>query len=130
MLNALKKNNSKFLLIGKIKGLANETRRARTSIDKHAAKKNIKGVVQTAYRKHIIGIDTRHHLLAYAFLRGVPYLEVEKSVPKIPTPSLIFKVIEAHAPSWIPYDHKNQCGGQIYRVTEDSVRAWLRSEKV
>ena len=128
MLNALKKNNSKFLLIGKIKGLANEARRARTSIDKHAAKKNNKGVWASAYRKYVIGIDTRHHLLAYAFLRGVPYLTVEKKCAKDPTASLIYKVVEAHAPSFV-FDERGWWG-QRYQVTEESVKQWLRSEKV
>lgn len=128
MLNALKKNNSKFLLIGKIKGLANEARRARISIDKHAAKKNDKGVWASAYRKYVIGIDTRHHLLAYAFLRGTPYLTVEKKCATEPTASLIYKVVEAHAPSYVLDDRGRW--GQSYHVTEDSVKQWLKGEKV
>lgn len=128
MLNALKNNNSKFLLIGKIKGLANEARRARINIDKHAAKKNDKGVWRSAYRKYVIAIDTRHHLLAYAFLRGAPYLMVEQKCAKEPTALLIYKVVEAHAPSYV-VDGRGSYG-QSYHVTEDSVRQWLKSEKV
>ena|ERR1035441_4053720 len=122
MLNALKNNNSKFLLIGKIKGLANEARRARISIDKHAAKKNFRGVWHASYRKYVIGTDTRHHLLAYAFLRGTPYLMVEKKCAKMPTASLIYKVVEAHAPNYV--------ASNWYRVTEESVKQWLNGEEV
>ncbi len=121
MKNALKHNYSKFILIGKIKGLALESKRARAHILK--AKKE-EAVWNLASRKRVVGIDIRHHLLAYAFLRGVSYLSVERSCAKDnqPRADLIFKIIEAHAPKWTP-----TVGS--YNPTLSSVQEWL-SEKV
>jgi hypothetical protein len=101
MKNALKHNLSKFILIGKIKGLAVESKKARVCILK--AKKE-EAVWNLASRKRVVGIDIRHHLLAYAFLRGVAYHAVERSCAKdnLPNAAAIFKIIEAHAPKWTP----------------------------
>lgn len=124
MKNALKHNFSKFILIGKIKGLAVESKVARSRIMK--AKKE-EAVWNLASRKRVVGIDIRHHLLAYAFLRGVSYHSVERSCAKDNKPSAasIFKIIEAHAPTWIPYDPVSKTGGGSYSVTLADVNVWL-----
>lgn len=117
MKNALKHNYLKFILIGKIKGLAVESKRARACIMK--AKKE-EAVWNLATRKRVVGIDIRHHLLAYAFLRGVAYHSVEKTCAEgnLPRADWVFKIVEAHAPKWIP-----TVG--IYNPTLNDVNVWL-----
>lgn len=117
MKNALKNNYTKFVLIGKIKGLALESRKARNRILK--AKKE-EAVWNLASRKRVVGIDIRHHLLAYAFLQGRSYRSVERSCAKdnLPRADLIFKIIEAHAPSWTPHTG-------TYKPSLNEVNVWL-----
>ncbi len=120
MKNALKHNFSKFILIGKIKGLASESKKARTRILK--AKKE-EAVWNLASRKRVVGIDIRHHLLAYAFLRGDSYHSVERACAKdnLPRADLIFKIVEAHAPKWLP-----SIGS--YNPTLNEVQVWLSGQ--
>lgn len=127
MKNALKHNYSKFILIGKIKGLAVESRTARARILK--AKKQ-EAVWNLASRKYVLGIDIRHHLLAYAFLRGINYKKVEPSCAKdnLPNAGSVFKIVEAHAPKWIPYDVATKTGGGTYAPTLGDVNVWLTGE--
>ena len=126
MKNALKNNNVRFILIGKINGLADESKKARNRMKKAATPEK---KWPLAYRKHVIGVNTRHHLLAYAFLRGVPYLKAETKCGEFNKPNAgqIFKVIEQHAPGWIPYDSYSKTGGCSYKVTLEEVNAWLAS---
>jgi hypothetical protein len=123
MINALKKNHSKFLLIGKINGLSTEVKRARTCL-RNAKKQEYTWTF--AYRKRVVGIDIRHHLLAYAFLRGVPYRLLEANCREDNKPSIksIFQIVEAHAPKWIPYDKFTKTGGP-YSVKEEDIIQWL-----
>lgn len=111
--NVLLNNNSKFRLIGKINGLSNEVKRARNAIlnSKKDSKK-----WHAAYRKMIVGVDVRHHLLAYAFLRGKPYLKMESHCRKDHKPSveLILRVAVAHDSSWNPI------------AKEENIVAWLK----
>lgn len=127
MENALARSNSKFCLVGKINGLALQSKQARHRINKSAAKKDNKGVWRAAYRKVIIGADTRHHLLAYAFLRGTPYSKLERECRIAPDPKLIFQVVEAHAPKWIPYDPKTGRGFRPYTVCLVDIENWLKA---
>jgi hypothetical protein len=124
MKNALKRNDSKFILIGKIKGLAIESRRARSRIMKA---KTQEAVWPLAHRKMVVGIDIRHHLLAYAFLRGIPYRKVERTCAEnnLPRAESVYKIIEAHAPTWIPYDPVSKTGGGSYSASLDDVKSWL-----
>jgi hypothetical protein len=117
MKDALKHNFSKFILIGKIKGLATESKRARAHILR--AKKE-EAVWNLASRKRVVGIDIRHHLLAYAFLRGDSYRSVERKCAddNKPRADFIFKIIEAHAPKWTP-----TVG--TYNPTLADVNVWL-----
>lgn len=129
--NALKNSNTKFILIGKINGLAAQSRGATNHIRKAKAKKNTSKIWQLAYRKHVVGIDVRHHLLAYAFLRGVPYRKVESKCGEFnqPRADLIFKVIEQHAPYCVHYTFDvqgRQCPGiKSYKPTLNDVHVWL-----
>jgi hypothetical protein len=124
MRNALKHNYSKFILIGKIKGLASESKRARQTILK--AKKP-EAVWNLAIRKQVVGIDIRYHLLAYAFLRGKSYRAVEKTCAKFnePRAASIFKIIEDYAPTFIPYDPQTKTGLGSYKPTLEEVKFWL-----
>ena len=128
MINALKKNNSKFILIGKINGLSHEAKRARKRL------RNLK-VDEYNYhfinRKMLLGVNVRHHLLAYAFLRGIDYRKVESTCREDNKPSMksIFEIIQLHAPRYIPYDPYTKTTGKYYSVTEEDVVAWLNGDK-
>lgn len=117
MKNALKHNFSKFILIGKINGLASESKKTRARIIK--AKKE-EAVWNLSSRKRIVGIDIRHHLLAYAFLQGRDYHSVERACAKdnLPRADLIFKIVEAHAPKWTAHVGS-------YNPTLNDVQVWL-----
>ena len=116
--NALKHNVSKFVLIGKIKGLAQESKKTRSRIMK--AKKE-EAVWNLASRKRVVGIDIRHHLLAYAFLKGTPYRLAERNCAKdnLPNAAKVFQIVETHAPTY--------WGGtwKPYKVSLGDVNAWL-----
>lgn len=97
MRNVLLGSDSKFCLIGKIKGLAVESKRARNRLLKSTSDK---AICRLAYRKRIVGIDVRHHLLAYAFLRGESYSSLEKKCrsDNKPKASLILEIAKQHVP--------------------------------
>jgi len=123
--NALKNSNTKFVLIGKINGLADQSKKARIHIKKAKTEQR---VWKLAYRKHVVGIDIRHHLLAYAFLRGKPYRKVEAKCSEFnkPYPYLIFKVIEQHAPYYVSYQFRESgVGVRNYQPTLNDVQGWL-----
>lgn len=46
--------------------------------------------------KRQIGVYTRHHLLAYALLRGKTYKEVEKCTRNRPSPLLLQEIVQDH----------------------------------
>lgn len=126
MINALKKNDCKFLLIGKINGLANESKRARI-LYRGAKEKGWK----FAHRKNLVGFEARHYLLAYGFLRGIPYKKMELNCREDnePNPKSIFKIVQLHAPSYIMYDPYTKTGGKTYTVVEEDVVKWLAGEE-
>lgn len=111
-------NNSKFCLIGKIKGLAVEARRARVRLLKS---KSDKVVWSLSHRKRLVGIDTRHHLLAYAFLRGDAYLLLEKRCREDnkPKSKLILEIVQQHVPE---YEIKNGWWSL------EKIENWLKGE--
>lgn len=127
MKNALKKHNNRFILIGKINGLSEESKKARTRIKKVEAEKKWPII----NRKRLIGVSTRHHLLAYAFLRGIPYhkLEAKCADGNAPNSHEIFKVVETHAPTWLPYDSYTKTGGGTYKVSLEDVQNWISEER-
>lgn len=63
-------------LIGKIKGLAEQSKHIRKCINKEedCFKKN-----HLAYMKKLVGEEARYHLLARAYIREVAYRRVERS---------------------------------------------------
>lgn len=95
MSNFFKYNrDSKYRLIGKINGLAADVRRARFHLVKRA--KEDKPTWMLANRKRSVGIDIRHHLLAYAFMRGTPYHQLERKCRHKPTTTMIWEIVQYH----------------------------------
>lgn len=115
--NVLKGTNSKILLIGKIKGLAGEAKHTRQLLLKA---KNEKRVWQCAYTKRVIGLDIRHHLLAYAFMRGAAYHTLEKKCrPECqPNAESILQIVHAH----LPFFQSRS------KWTLEAVQTWLKGE--
>ena len=108
-------DNCKFCLIGKIKGLSLESRKIRSRIDKS---KKIEYKVRLITLKNDIGKYSRHHLLAYAFLRGKLYISVEKKCQVKPNPELIFEIVHSSIHSF-----------QKRIFTIDTINSWLKGEK-
>lgn len=112
----LKGTDSKILLVGKIKGLSGESKHTRQLILKA---KDEKKVWRHAYTKRIIGSDIRHHLLAYAFMRGKAYHSLEKKcqtgLGMRPNADTILKIVHAH----LPFRQYKE------NWTLDKVNAWL-----
>lgn len=84
-------------LTAKIKGLASESQKLTSDI-KSKKHKLDKASYQSKYwwyysHKRELGIDTRHHLLAYAFIRNIPYCKVENKCEIKPSVDKIFKVV-------------------------------------
>jgi hypothetical protein len=115
--NVLKGTNSKILLIGKIKGLAGEVKHTRKLLLKAKTEKR---VWQCAHTKRIIGLDIRHHLLAYAFMRGEAYHNLEKKCrpEHQPNAESILQIVHAHLP-WFQSKTK---------WTVERVQDWLKGE--
>jgi hypothetical protein len=113
--NVLLNNVNKYCLIGKIKGLSIESKQVRKRFLKNPKRGSL------SYCKQVLGVNIRHHLLAYGFMRGVPYAVLE---PKCregnePLPKSILTVVLAHLS---PYQHS--------AWTEERVCKWLNGEKV
>lgn len=115
MYNFFKYNyTSKFRLIGKINGLADDARRTRFHLLERVKKE--KPVYILAARKRAVSDDTRHHLLAYAFMRGTLYQQLECKTRKDNKPSAgkILDIVRMHAPS------------RVWRI--EDIQQWLSSE--
>lgn len=77
-------SRNKVCLVGKIKGLSEESKRSNKKFN--------------FYIKNYLGLNIRHHLLAYAILKGLDYKSLEKSCRKDnkPNSKLILEVINCH----------------------------------
>ena len=87
------KSPSTHCLVSKIKGLASESKKIRnckrnTTIDKKL------WYLQTVERG--LGVDTRHYLLAYGFIRNIPYKSIEAKCNQLPSVEKIWKVVNDH----------------------------------
>lgn len=111
-------SNYKFCLIGKIKGLAEEVKRARVRLRKGRSEMYKQNVAMT---KRFIGSEARHHLLAYAFMKHVPYALVEQKCAEDnkPHPDCILDIVHCHM---FPFQKK--------QWTIDMVTAWLKGEEI
>lgn len=102
---------SRYRLIGKINGLSDDVRRTRFHLVKREKAKKTTWVL--AARKRAVGIDIRHHLLAYAFMRGKLYSELEKNCREDNRPDS-YKILEIV-----------KCHGHERGWTLEQVKAWL-----
>lgn len=96
-------NTERNRFVGKIKGLAEQTRLARKCIAVAAKAKKEKAVWSFTDTKRGLGVDGRHHLLAYGLFRGVPYLKMERSCrdDNRPSAQTIQNILAVHVPSWV-----------------------------
>lgn len=78
--NVFKGTNNKIRLIGKIKGLSEENKRVKEAY--RSCRNQDHGYLTKQWRlqnaKRSVKADIRHHLLAYALLRGTPYSLLER----------------------------------------------------
>jgi len=108
--------SSKYCLIGKIKGLAVEAKRVRNRLLKS---KSDLAISRQMYNKLAVGDDVRHHLLAYAFLRGTPYSVLEKKCRKDNKPN-VKKILD------IVLFYLNETSFQ--KLYEEKIKKWLTGE--
>ncbi len=108
-------NICKVNFVGKINGLSEMSRKTSKIL---AAKKNLsshkKDILKR--RKVILGDDIRHHLLAYAFLLGKKYHDLESKCAEDNKPSVehIFDIIKLHVSS---YDFR--------KINIETIKEWL-----
>lgn len=116
MENVLNGFGFKFCMVGKINGMAVEAKRASKSLLKS---KSVESVWRCAATKRFIGEDIRHHLLAYALLRGCPYNALERKCRQdhLPSAESILKIVLGHV-----------AGYKAPTYTIDKVNAWLKGE--
>ena len=130
--NALFHNDSRYIISGTINGFSAEIKKVKTHMDKIPSKGESFVFNRLSLRKHVISDVVRHHLLAYAFLKGNPYLKVEKKYAQgnAPRAEYLFKIIKEHAPNYIWYQRESSpkklsFGSKLYSVTLEDVKAWL-----
>ena len=114
--NYLYKNEVKYCLVGKIKGLAEENKKA-SLILKNKKYREGKGWI-VARRVEALNSSTRYHLLAYAFLTGKRYskLEAKCREDNKPKAKIIFDLVKSHLSEYsLSYN----------KITEESISEWL-----
>jgi hypothetical protein len=116
--NYLEKNSEKYCLVGKIKGLAEENKRASLFIKNGKFKPEKVWVLFK--RKDTLSISIRYHLLAYAFLSGKRYSSLEAKCGENNSPSAtrINEIIGQHLPQHIITYHS---------IGEKSITEWLET---
>lgn len=116
--NYLEKNSEKYCLVGKIKGLAEENKRASLFIKNKKFKPEKTWILHR--RKEALGISIRYHLLAYAFLSGKRYSSLEAKCGENNGPSIvrINEIIEQHLPQHMISYHS---------IGEKSITEWLET---
>jgi hypothetical protein len=100
--NSIFSNSQKSILISKIKGLQAEISFTRSKINKekvNTAEQTSK-YIGLRYTKTQLREEARHHLLAYAFIRGIPYSKLEKKCTEKPSPNKIVEIIKYHTGSY------------------------------
>lgn len=115
-------------LIGKIKGLADESKHLRLTIKKTNKKTHEAKVWGLTYAKRQVGYEARHLLLAYAAIRGVPYRSLEPKCRQEnkPSPVLLLELIKNHSPyQLIKVEEKPGVFRWDPKWTAESVQAWL-----
>src|ERR1035438_3333798 len=100
----------RFCLISKIKGMSEGIKHTK-SLLQNLEKDCLFNAFNTS--NIALSIDVRHHLLAYAFMRGVPYAKLESKCTYKPNPNKIISIILYH----VGYNE----GGVAERVSQ-----WLK----
>lgn len=89
---------------GKINGLAAQSAKLRRRIHRSKGEKRF----NAWYAKRALGQRTRHLLLAYAYLRGVPYEKLEKKIAPDNAPDihLLYLLVQETLDSYRRFDYK------------------------
>jgi hypothetical protein len=98
------------VLVAKINGLADQAQYLRNKMRKVKKPEQANAMCRA---KHFVGEEARHHLLAYAFLRNMPYKAVEPSCRKDnkPIAQSVFTIVQ------------NTYRGYVYRL--EQIKEWL-----
>ena len=105
----------KIRLVSRLRGFEQEAKSLRIKIKKAEDKERPSWRLRQA--KQVIGVDARHHLLAYAFLRGIPYkcLEPKCRDKNEPNVEMIISVAATFSPN---------------SITDDKIRNWLEGKEI
>lgn len=97
---------NRICLIGKIKGLSEESKRANKKFN--------------IYIKNYIGSNIRHHLLAYAILKGSEYKSLERTCRENnkPNSKLVLEILNSHL-----YEYQKN---KVWTI--EKINQWLSGE--
>ena len=85
-----------------------------------------RGGIRNGLHEHRVGIvrfESRHTHLAYAFLRGKEYEQVEKTCKTPPDWRRVYKMVKKYGSGW------DEDGRRIEPPTEEEVTAWRQTSK-
>ena len=110
-----------YCLVGKIKGLVTETYYFKNRIKRCIGQK--KPITNLIDIRKDIRSDARHHHLAYAFLSGTKYSQLEQRCNIKPDVGTIVKIVKFHL------NPKQTQAKGLYHLTDDELKAkiinWL-----
>jgi hypothetical protein len=118
--------SEKIILIGKIKGLAEEAKR--TNIRMHKDKKYLNAGIQIKLQ---LGKTIRHYLLAYNFIKGRHYNQCERNHAhrNEPDANQILKIIKDTARSFWKVD-VNTKRSVSYDPKVEDIKSWLSGASI
>ena len=95
-------NSHKSILVSKIKGLQAQISFTRSKINKEkvSTEEQTSKYIGLRYTKTQLREEARHHLLAYAFIRGIPYSKLEKKCTEKPKILKIVDIIKYNTGGW------------------------------
>lgn len=98
IINKSKFSNSfrKTILVSKVKGLANESKLTRIKLLK--SKTEVKKQKLSTLKEYI-AFNTRHYLLAYAYMRGENYFSIERKcrIDNKPSADIISAIVKQYS---------------------------------
>lgn len=109
----------KNCLIGKINGLSEQSRKIRKRMNKAEQTENEAQYYKLYMIKRSIRYDARHHALAYAYLKGMPYNVLEPKCHEAPCAEAILKVVMLHSYFHLSY----------YKESIAKIQDWLKGVK-
>ncbi len=117
-------------LKAKIKGLALESKKLTSSIKSKKHKLDAASYKSKHWwycvHKRDLNIEARYHLLAYAFIRNVPYIKLESKCEIKPLVDKIFKVI-SNIGYILPRNHSDTGPMIVYSCSEDKIKEGIKS---